>query len=92
VIEIVAVLVGVAAGAILDRLISRFPRGRGLPKPKPPRCSCNHAPAFHDPETSRCHFTWFEEINYRDKELQCACRKYDGPQPLEEYFAGEIAP
>ena len=55
-------------------------------------CSCKHAPSFHDPETGRCHYKWKAAVNYLDVWQTCACRRYDAPEPLPEYYAPELNP
>jgi hypothetical protein len=84
-------LAGILIGGVGVRVLDRFPRTPSQKAIKP-RCSCNHAPSFHDPKTGRCHYAWTERLNYHDTELTCTCRRYDGPEPLPEFYAPEILP
>ena len=85
-------LAGMVLGHWLSRrILSLRLRGLGRLPPKPV-CSCKHAPSFHDPETGRCHYKWKAAVNYLDVWQTCACRRYDGPTPLPEYYAPELNP
>ena len=86
-------LAGMALGHWLSRRILDL-RLRGLNKlPPKPACSCGHAVSFHDPETKRCH----GKVHEKDYAgfwnwVQCTCRRYDGPEPLPEFYAPELNP
>jgi len=87
-----------AAIALAFLLIGRFLPGRRRHRVKKvqPACGCGHHYSFHEPDNGACHAT--EELRTgTDKrgyglyeQVTCQCRQYSGPQPLPEYFAGEI--
>ncbi|GAB2637505.1 hypothetical protein [Nocardia goodfellowii] len=57
------------------------------------RCGCGHDLSMHDPEKGLCH----SEIRRRNmgglyEWIQCGCRRYTGPQPIEELFSRPILP
>jgi hypothetical protein len=64
-----------------------------------PRCSCGHGLEQHDPDTRQCHDSTLRKnvrtsFGYRigDQWVDCACRQYLGPQPLEEVFIRPLLP
>ncbi|NEW38702.1 hypothetical protein GV794_28035 [Nocardia cyriacigeorgica] len=80
----------VVAGWVVGRFAQRRPRqGKQLR----PRCGCGHDLALHDRDTGKCH----AEISRRGMHgmrewVNCNCRRYTGPTPLEEVFAPPILP
>lgn len=71
------------------------PRQAELKGPQPV-CGCTHHISYHDPKTGQCH-EYQAGVVERDVKtgettmIQCKCRRYAGPQPLDEYYAPEIA-
>jgi hypothetical protein len=69
------------------------------PPPKPPDliCGCRHELSFHDPETNQCHATNAESTYTKNgrhtgyKQIQCTCRQYTGPKPIDQVFQPRIA-
>jgi hypothetical protein len=62
-----------------------------------PVCGCTHHLSMHDPETGHCHgYAWTEYSppngapSY-DLKVDCACRRYVGPEPLAVVWAEPIA-
>ena len=55
-----------------------------------PICGCTHSLAHHDKKTDKC----FGQILQKDVHdgignnhwVDCTCRQYVGPQPIENYF------
>lgn len=83
-------LAGIVVGWWGRRLAERQPPS-GAPK-SGPLCSCGDPPSLHDPKTKQCHAEHLVSWNhYGAKELRpCPCRRYDGPEPLPEFYAPEI--
>ena len=82
-----------AAGVLLGRLL---PRGKSaLPTIENPRC-CAHSFGQHDPKRGACNAeirrdkydSLGEDVGY--EYVPCPCVNYDGPRPLEAYYANEI--
>jgi hypothetical protein len=86
------------AGMVLGHWLSRRILGlrlRGLGKlPPKPVCSCGDPPSLHDPKTKHCQAERLVQYNsIGNKELRrCPCRRYDGPEPLPEFYAPELNP
>jgi hypothetical protein len=62
-------------------------------------CSCSHGLGQHDEKRGNCHGQVLRR-SMRDKAgnwlgdqwVQCTCRHYDGPQPIEQYLATPTLP
>lgn len=74
--------------ALAGVLVGRFLPGRRRgPKPVRAVCGCGHARSFHDDGTGRCR-----HIRGIDHNIDCPCRHYDGPLPVESFFATPMLP
>lgn len=87
----ILMLLGIALGRLGRRQVKAIP-------PPRPICSCAHGLAFHDQKTGACHGTMeiqlYNTVNdYAGKEIRdCTCRQYDGPKPIEQFFAQQMLP
>jgi hypothetical protein len=62
-------------------------------------CSCSHGLGQHDEKQGTCHGQVLRK-NMRnprgdwigDQWVNCTCRHYDGPQPIEQYLATPTLP
>lgn len=84
---------------LLGMAVGRFiPARRRIPKPPKPVCGCGHELAFHGPDVGECHgMNTVDKHNgygewIGEEQIRCTCRQYDGPTPLPEVYAREIAP
>lgn len=83
-----AVLLGIIIGRVMParRKTPRLP-----PSPKP-ICGCGHHLAYHDKKTGQCS-------NYQPgvvhaetgNKVQCKCKQYSGPLPLEQLVPTDIS-
>jgi hypothetical protein len=88
-------LIGIASGFALSRVLSPSARA------ETPRaiCSCTHGLGQHDEVHGKCHGQVLRR-NMRtgsgawigDQWVNCTCRHYDGPQPIEKYLATPTLP
>lgn len=85
----------VTIGILLGRYLPS--RRSHTPKPPKPICGCQHALSFHDRDNGECHATedvptrWSIYGDEREwKKVQCTCRQYTGPTPLDTIYAPEI--
>lgn len=89
--EPVSVLVA-AAVFVVGWLVGRHARLKSAPKQPKPWCLCDHHYGTHDPETGECRSEDKERFQetpgafYKDVWVQCACVRYTGPQPVEQYW------
>jgi hypothetical protein len=72
-------------------LIGRHGRLKSAPKQPKPICLCGHQYGAHDPNTGDCGTAELERVNYRDVWSDCACVRYTGPQPVEQYWVPPAA-
>lgn len=86
-------IVGYLAGRLTGR------RRRAEPKPVAALCDCGHSLAMHDPADNACHGqipradSYGERGEYLGTQYhRCTCRRYVGPQPLEEFIAPRYLP
>lgn len=80
-----AIVAAVFAGGWLTGRHARLTR---TPKPIQPICLCKDPYGTHDPKTGECG-AWHlvTKNHYGHEELvQCACLRYTGPQPVEQYW------
>lgn len=77
---------GIFSFGYMTGVTARRGKNRTVKEVKP-ICGCNHSLSYHDPDTGRCH-GWHKMTGYHPN--QCACRHYDGPQPLPEIYAPDI--
>lgn len=63
-----------------------------------PTCGCEHSLALHNPYTSECHGQ-IRRPHYEPngapcgKEwVDCDCRRYVGPEPVEQFYASRQLP
>jgi hypothetical protein len=92
------VLVGI--GYVSGRIGRRKNKKNPTPsKPLKAICGCSHGYHNHDPKTGVCtalvlHKDWYDERGrYRgNQRLACTCKQYNGPKPLEQYFATMTLP
>lgn len=96
-IEGALILLGGAAGGWIAR--GRSAR-RATPAPVlPATCACGHVRSMHTEGKGACteteiDFIWVGPMGGQTKvreELHCACKIYDGPEPLGSYYAPEIS-
>ena len=84
----------IAVGFVAGRL------GRRRQPPAIPQavCACGHPLSQHDPEERTCHaevardaFNW---AGHRSGQtwVDCRCRQYVGPRPIDEVFAPRLLP
>ena len=77
-------------------LTGRHARLKAAPKPILPICLCEHAYGFHDPKTGACKEGTVVKLyssargQYQET-LRCDCRRYTGPQPVEQYWVAPTA-
>lgn len=70
------------------------------PGPPTPRaiCGCGHALAMHDRNTDQCHSQKARDkygptgAHIGSEWVSCTCRRYTGPQPLDEFLAPTYLP
>lgn len=79
-------------------LAGRHARLRAAKPPKPvqPICLCEHHYGAHSPDTGACNASdmrsFFDDNRGRYQEaLDCACLRYTGPQPIEQYWVPPAA-
>lgn len=51
----------------------------------PSICSCTHKYSMHN-DKGRCQVARIKEVNYSQREFQCACVRYDGIPPAHIYM------
>jgi hypothetical protein len=96
VIEGAAILLaGILIGVLAGRLLSH--RGRREERPKGAMCECQHSIAYHDRQTGHCAGMRNVASKWNEfgdpvawTEQPCTCRRYIGPEPLQEFYAPEI--
>jgi hypothetical protein len=88
-IDLVSLLIGycsalgtVAFGSVLSRAKAR----RNAALPSVARCSCGHTIAYHHADTQQCHIQLCTS-RFDNTWEQCSCQRYDGPTPIEDFFA-----
>lgn len=86
------VVVGYVAG-LLTRRKSQAPERTGA------ICGCDHSLALHNAESGRCHGEIKRPDSYDEagtylgtQHVNCACQRYVGPKPLEEFFEQRLLP
>lgn len=83
-----AVGAGIAGvGWAVGRFGRRSPAGSAVA-----RCGCGHDLALHDPEAGTCHAELVRKTYGGPVWVQCVCRRYTGPVPVEDYFSRPIMP
>lgn len=67
---------------------------RALPPPTPkPVCDgCEHGRSYHHNGTGVCGHRTVRRLNGVQQSMPCTCRGYDGPQPMQPYYAPELMP
>ena len=95
---IVEMLVGgglTGAGVLLGRVLPNRKRAGSQPTIENPRC-CEHSFGEHDPKTGKCNGE-IRRVKYSPDGASlgyhyfpCRCLNYDGPRPLDSYYAPEI--
>lgn len=93
--------ISLAAGAALISAgfgLGRIRRARPPEKPAA-TCGCGHSLAHHDPGSNECHGqTLHKEARDErgkwigDQWVDCACRQYVGPLPVESLYATPLLP
>lgn len=82
---------------VIGVIIGRFAAPRRLmaprlPPPPKPICGCGHHLSYHDRKTGQCNNYQPGVENMKTKALvQCKCRQYSGPLPLEQLVPTEIS-
>jgi hypothetical protein len=87
--------ISLAVGAAIAGVgwaVGRF--GRRLPADRAvARCGCGHDLALHDPQEGGCHAELGRKTGYGARVwVQCTCRRYTGPVPVEDFFSRPILP
>lgn len=59
--------------------------------PPKPICSCLHPYGMHD-EKGNCVAEKLVAVNHVQKVFGCPCIRYDGPRPVETFFATQMLP
>jgi hypothetical protein len=82
-----------AAGFLVGKITRRRSKDDGVKA----ICGCGHGLEKHDPKDGACHGeeqrSRFEDGHWTGHEyVQCACRQYTGPRPIEELFAPKFLP
>lgn len=83
------------AGVLLGRLLPNREKPRSQPTIENPRC-CEHSFGKHDSKTGKCNGeirrSRYDSKGLRigDEWVSCRCLNYDGPRPLDSYYAPEI--
>ena len=78
-------------------LLGRHARVKSAPKAIQPICLCGHHYGTHDPKTGGCGVEVKERFQptgggyYKDVWRACACVRYTGPQPVEQYWVAPAA-
>lgn len=80
-------------------LAGRHARLKATPKPPvpvQPYCLCDHHYGAHDPDTGACnesevHSFFSDKRGKYQEALDCACLRYTGPQPVEQYWVPPAA-
>jgi hypothetical protein len=87
----------VIAGWIIGR--SARPRPMTPASPLQAMCGCGHGLEQHAPDTRQCHgSTLRKKVRtpkgdaIGDQWIDCTCRQYVGPQPIEEMFSWPLLP
>lgn len=86
-----AIVLAVFAGGWLTGRHARLKARPKEPKPLQPICLCEHQYGSHDPQTGECNGSHREWINSKERMLGCACLRYTGPQPVEQYWVPPAA-
>lgn len=95
-IEPMSAVVGAALLAV-GWLIGRHARLKANPKAPKPICMGEHHYGTHDPETGECRAEHKERFRAtaggweKDVWARCACLRYTGPQPVEQYWVPPAA-
>jgi hypothetical protein len=96
VIDPVSVLIAAALFAV-GWLLGRHARLKSTPKQPKPICLCGDHYGTHDPVTGECQAQEKERFQQdaggfsRDVWVRCACVRYTGPQPVEQYWVPPAA-
>lgn len=83
----------ITAGVIflVGWLTGRHAKLKTHPKPPEPYCLCGHHYGAHDPGDGTCRTRDTEDHYSTDRgdyqvTVPCPCRRYTGPQPVEQYW------
>lgn len=93
--EIVDGLLGAGVGAVVGRLSRR--KTPSVPTDPPPICGCGDNYALHDPTTRMCFGTRRQSVynkptaSYYDETVQCPCRQYVGPIPVDSFTSMPVS-
>ena len=89
-------LIGAVSGYVLGTLRRVIPSRDTTPKAV---CSCTHGLGTHDEVHGKCHGQVLRRnmrskngVYIGDQWVDCSCRHYDGPQPIERYLATPTLP
>jgi hypothetical protein len=88
-------LVSVGVGFTLGRKARKSPAVKEA-APLALVCGCEHELAYHDPSTNQCHDTVsgtpvFKGGKWAVPRVQCTCRQYTGPRPIDQVFSPRIS-
>ncbi|MER7280512.1 hypothetical protein ABT369_39345 [Dactylosporangium sp. NPDC000244] len=83
---------GVAVGLLsAGWLLGRHARLKAAPRQPKPVCMCGHHYGTHDPQQGCCEAQDLEKVNFKDVWVDCACVRYTGPQPVEQFWVPPAA-
>lgn len=93
-VSAVVVLGSLGAGWLLGRH-ARLKRTPTSTQPQP-ICLCEHHYGTHDPKTGACEASFVTDRHDSRRGLwqervSCACVRYTGPQPIEQYWVPPAA-
>ncbi|MFX0576834.1 hypothetical protein [Nocardia nepalensis] len=74
-------------GWAVGRFGRRSPANRAVAQ-----CGCGHDLAMHDPQAGVCHAELGRKTAGVRVWVQCGCRRYTGPTPVEDFFSRPILP
>ncbi|MCO1574616.1 hypothetical protein M8C13_02440 [Crossiella sp. SN42] len=84
---------------IIGYLTGRLTRRKRPPEPVTAVCGCGHSLALHDVADGACHGENARPKSYNKKGdyvgtvyTRCPCRRYVGPQPLEDIITTRYLP
>jgi hypothetical protein len=72
-------------------VVGRISRRKVPPGPVLPICLCGHHYGAHDPKTGACGTRVRTKVTTYHDLIPCACARYTGPQPVEQYWVPPAA-
>lgn len=85
-----------ACGFALGTERERARKPQPVEAPSPICAGCGHGRSFHKDGTGHCGHrhsdSWEGVFVRRDRVFTCPCLAYDGPQPIQPFYAPDITP